>query len=230
MYDESNLNQTFLLSLPIFYFTLVSLITLICYSLFVLYNLPNYTYRQVLVHLVIITLGIIYIFLLECYQFYYIITLFYENVWTFNTEGNFWELTVETPKLRVKQQYFILALIAKYWHFLFIFFSWLFLVTKSYEQKRIYYSLFSLNIQNLLLLLLLNTLFIANWIKWIYRRFYDYIYYWFFTDVNNWTFFSWFNELQIFTENCLTDWCTFVILIWVNYRTKTTMKKIFIYN
>lgn len=38
-----------------------------------------------------------------------------------------------------------------------------------------------------MLLLLLNSLFAANWLKWVIRRFYDISYYWFFADINNWT-------------------------------------------
>lgn len=203
MFDESNLNQTFLLSPKIFYTNLILLILLITYSYYILHNLVNYTYKQLLTHLTIVTLGIIYIFLLECYQFYYVLTFFFENIWSFDEENVLWTLNTDTPKIRLKQQYFLLALIAKYWHFLFIFFSWLFLVIKSYEQKRIYYNLFSLNVQNLMLLLLLNTLFITNWIKWLLRRFYDISYYWFFTDYSNWTLYFYFSELQLFLNTVL---------------------------
>ena len=198
MFDESNLNQTFLLSPVSFYLSIIILLFLIIYSFFLVLNLPSFTYKQLLTHVLIITAGIIYIFLLECYQFYYVITMFFENIWQYKTPAKTWELGIESPKLRVKQQYFILALIAKYWHFLFIFFSWLFMVTKSYEQKRIHYSLLGVNIQNLLLLLLLNMLFIINWVKWVCRRFADIIFYWFFTDLNNWNTLSFFNELNLF--------------------------------
>ena len=186
MWDEANLNQHQLLSLTSFYMSSFILISLIMYSFFLLLNLNSYSFKQLLIHLTIITLGIIFIFLLECYQFYYIITLFYENVWNYLGEDSVWQLDVDSPKIRAKQQYFVLALIAKYWHFLFIFFSWLFVVFKSFEQKRIHYSLFGVNLQNLILLLLLNSLFVINWLKWIFRRFYDMVYYWFFTDQNMW--------------------------------------------
>lgn len=203
MFDESNLNQTFLLPITAFYLNLILLIILIIYSYYVLHNLVNYSYKQLLIHLTVITLTIIYIFLAECYQFYYVLTFFFENTLSLDEDHNSWVLTVDNPKIRLKQQYFLLALIAKYWHFLFIFFSWLFLVIKSYEQKRIYYNLFSLNIQNLLLLLLLNTLFITNWLKWLVRRFYDVSYYWFFTDYNNWSVHYQLSELYLIIGNLL---------------------------
>lgn len=126
---------------------------------------------------------------------------FFENSWTFDEDNNLWVISIDTPKIRLKQQYFLLALIAKYWHFLFIFFSWLFLVIKSYEQKKINYNLFSLNLQNLLLLLLLNTLFITNWIKWLFRRFADVSYYWFMTDYNNWAIHYYLYEMYTLLIN-----------------------------
>lgn len=198
MWDEANLNQHQLLSLTSFYMSSFILISLIMYSFFLLLNLNSYSFKQLLIHLTIITLGIIFIFLLECYQFYYIITLFYENVWNYLGEDSVWQLDVDSPKIRAKQQYFVLALIAKYWHFLFIFFSWLFLVLKSFEQRRLHYTLFGVNLQNCLLLLVLNLLFNINWIKWLFRRFYDTTYYWFFTDSNAWLLESMLNELFTF--------------------------------
>lgn len=197
MFDESNLNQTHLLSVKAFYAGNLVLITLIVYSLYVLINLNNYQFKQLLTHLTIITCGLIFMFLTECYQFYYIITMFYESTWEYLGADGVWQLNIDSPKLRAKQQYFILALIAKYWHFLFIFFSWLFVVFKSFEQRSISYNLFGVNLQNLLLLLILNTLFLANWLKWILRRFYEVSYYWFFSDVNAWAHHEVLRELLL---------------------------------
>lgn len=197
MFDESNLNQTQLLSVNAFYMANITLIILIVYSTYVLINLNSYQFKQLLAHLTIITCGLIFMFLTECYQFYYIITMFYESTWEYLGSDGVWQLNIDSPKLRTKQQYFILALIAKYWHFLFIFFSWLFVVFKSFEQRSVSYNLFGVNLQNLLLLLILNTLFLANWLKWVVRRFYDTSYYWFFSDTNAWTYYELMRELLL---------------------------------
>lgn len=185
-FDESNLNQTHLTSLVNGYFSFFFLIIVIFYSFYLMLNTPNFVYKQAVLHLKLISVFLIIIFLLECYQFYYVVTLFFEITWVFNPKLNLWVLDWHSSKIRVKNQYFLLALIAKYWHFLFIFFSWLFFILKSFEQKRIHYTLFGVNLQNCLLLLILNLLFHINWLKWIVRRYYDTIYYWFFTDYNNW--------------------------------------------
>lgn len=193
MFDESNLNQNHLSSLPSVYLSFILLIFMIFYSYYILINLNSFTFKQKLTHLTLVTVGLLFIFLIESYQFYYIITLFYENVWFFDAEHATWDLTFENPRIRVKQQYLILALIAKYWHFLFIFFSWIFLILKVYEQKKIYYPLFGLNLQNFIILFCLNILFTVNWVKWIIRRYYDVTYYWFFIDINN-HFLTTFNQ------------------------------------
>lgn len=80
-FDESNLNQNFLTSLISFYSTSIVLIFLIMYSIYLMLNLANLTYKQQIMHIKIITILMVYIFLLECYQFYYVITLFSELTW-----------------------------------------------------------------------------------------------------------------------------------------------------
>lgn len=200
-FDESNLNQTGLTSLSSFYASSIVLFFLIFYSLFLMLNLSNFVYKQQILHLKIITILFVYIFLIECYQFYYVITLFFEMTWDFDGLSNVWSLDWRTPKIRVRNQYFVLALIAKYWHFLFIFFSWLFLILKSFEQKRLHYTLFGVNVQNCILLFLLNLLFNIYWLKWLFRRYYDVVYYWFFVDINNWSFLNLTTEFFNFFSN-----------------------------
>lgn len=198
MFDEASLNQSSLLSLVNFYLTGALLLLLVLYSIFILLNINAFTFKQLLVHLSIVSVFVIFIFLIECYQFYYIISSFYETTWSYLGEEGVWESTEDSAKLRVKQQYFILALIAKYWHFLFIFFSWLFVVFKAYESKRLRYSLFAVNLQNLMLLFILNSLFAVQWFKWAFRRFYDSMYFWFFADLNSWTLYTSASETSNF--------------------------------
>lgn len=196
-YDQSSLNNDFLLSLPNTYWSYSILIILIWYLYIIILCLPQFTIRQTILHLTIITLGLLYIFLLESYQFYYILTIFFENIWVFNFETNLWSLEVETPQIRVKQQYLLLALIAKFWHFIFIFISWLFFIFKSYEQRKVNYIQLGVNLQNLLILFGLNIIFIVQWGKWLIRRYWDSVYYWFFTNSNTFSITEYINEFNI---------------------------------
>ncbi len=208
MYDESALNQTHLFSLVNAYFSYILLVFLIWYCYYVLLNLVNFNARQNTTHLLVITLGLIYIYLLENYQFYYVITSFYENYWVFDAETNAWALEVDTPRVRVKQQYLILALIAKYWHFLFIFLSWLFFFVKCFEQKRVSFVFFGVNLQNLIILFGLNFVFNIQWLKWLSRRYLDVSYYWFFADPNYWASFALTNEVTNLVGSFLVFNCS----------------------
>lgn len=184
MYDYSSLNQNYLPNLYTVYTSTFLLVIITYYFYYWVLNLPNFSFQQNLFSTFIITSVFLYFYLIESYQFYYVITLFFENLWVFNHETNLWVLEYETPRMRVKSQYLILALIAKYWHFIFIFLSWIFFIMKIFEQKRPYYTHTGFNLQNLIILFWLNFLFIVQWFKWTVRRFGDSIYYWFFTDSN----------------------------------------------
>lgn len=184
MYDYSGLNQTYLPNLTIIYFNTILLVLVIYYYYYWILNYPNFNNTQNIFHSLVITSFLLYMYFIESYQFYYILTFFFENLWVYNHETNLWVLEVENPRLRVKQQYLLMALIAKYWHFVFIFISWIFFIMKIFEQKRTYYTHSGFNIQNFIILFWLNFLFISQWFKWISRRFLDSIYYWFFTDSN----------------------------------------------
>lgn len=199
--DDINLSQNFITNLKSFYISSLLLLFLIFYCLFVLLNLSNFNFKQSFSHLVVITIFFIYGFLLESYQFYYVLTSFFELNWEFIEETKTWVLDFNAPWLRVKSQYFTLALIAKYWHFLFIFISWLFAMFKFYETKNITYTLLGINIQNYMLLFILNLLFNANWLKWLSRRHADEVYFWFFTDFNHWVGKLFIQEVYTFLEN-----------------------------
>lgn len=209
MYDEASLNQTYLFSLINSYQNYLLLVFIVFYGLFFMITLTTFNTRQQTLHLLMLTLGLIYIYLIENYQVYYVLTGFFENFWLFDSESNTWKLESESPRLRVKHQYLLLALIAKYWHFLFIFLSWLFMVVKTFEQKKLSYVFFGVNIQNLMILFGLNFLFNLQWLKWLSRRYLDQSYFWFFTDVNTWYDYFLVNELVNFFSAVLVIMCMY---------------------
>lgn len=184
MYDYNSLMQTYLPNLYNFYLNIIFLVFIICYFYFWFMNYNHFYFQQNIFNVIIVILGVLYIYLVESYQFYYLLNYFTENIWIYDNSSNIWVLDYETPKTRVRQQYFIFLLIAKYLHFIFIFIALLFWSIKSFEQKKFTFTLTGWNIQNLLILFWLNIVFILYWLKWIYRRFYDSIFFWFFTDFN----------------------------------------------
>lgn len=187
MSDYSSLNQDYLLSLVGGYTSLLWLSFLVFIFFFLQLSISYFTFYQVLIILVFMSFIIFKIFFLETYQFYYVITTFTENVWVFDEESYSWELEYEEPRLRQKTHYFLLCLMAKYWHFIFIFLSWIFFIMKVFEQKKITFTLLSLNSQNFIILYVLNLLTYIQWVKWVFRRFLDLVYFWFYTsyDIRN---------------------------------------------
>jgi len=185
MYDYSAINQDYLASLTVIYTNTVML-SFTIYLMYILLLQLNFTkWAQQSLFLLIISIFVFFTFFIETYQFYYLLNTFSEKVWLFNEETNLWVLTQDAPVMRCKHYYLMTYLIAKYWHFLFIFLSWVFFMAKNLEKRQVNYVLFGANLQNLVLLFILNISCYAQWLKWFYRRFYDIPYKWFFINSSN---------------------------------------------
>lgn len=179
MYDYASLNQELLLQLQVSYKNMI-LLSLAIYLSFIMILNNNYlNYYQNIILLSLISLIVFYMLYIETYQFIYIISIFTDKNWVFDDVTQVWVLEFEQNNLRVKQQYFILCLIAKYWHFIFIFISWFFFVIKCFEINKINYTLMSYNVQNLLILYILNLFCLIQWGKWLFKKFLELTYYWF---------------------------------------------------
>jgi hypothetical protein len=183
-YDESSSNLNFLTSLNSFYYSYLLLLLVIILLYFLLLNIMCLTFMQYLWVLIICFILNIYIFLLETYQFYYLLTLLSQYKWTFNGITNLWSLELETIIMRPKLQYLFFICIIKYWHLLFIFLSFVFFLIKSFERRRVSYALVSYNIQNFFILFFLNVLLHIQWLKWVIWRFFELPYFWFFSSYN----------------------------------------------
>ncbi len=204
MYDYSSLNQEYLVSLYTIGFNIIILSLVIYFMYFTLLRLSSNSWEQLSLNLIIISIFIFFSFFIETYQFYYVISVFNERLWLFNEEDNIWSIEVDNPILRTKTQYFLVCLIAKYWHFLFIFLSWIFFLMKSFEKKKITYVLFGSSLQNIILLFVLNLACYVQWLKWVYRRFLDLPYNWFFTSIDNKFLYKFFCEINLLLSNLLT--------------------------
>ena len=180
MFDFSSLNQEFLIQLKSSYKNLILLSLAIYLGFLLLLNINYYLFYQNIIILFLITLIVFFTLYIESYQFVYILTIFADKEWLFDEFEQLWVLEVEQNNLRVKQQYFVLCLVAKYWHFIFIFISWFFFLIKSLEVNNITITLLGYNIQNLLILYLLNLLCLIQWGKFIFKKFFDITYYWFY--------------------------------------------------
>jgi len=201
MFDYANLNQEFLIQLKISYKNLVLLNIAIWLSFFLLLSINYYIYFQNLLILIIIFLIIVYMLYIESYQFVYIISTFVDKEWIFDEIQNLWVLEIEQNNLRVKQQYFVLCLIAKYWHFIFIFISWSFFLVKSLEVKNISITILGFNTQNLIILSVLNLLCLVQWIKIFFKKFLEITYSWFFIEYDEKFFITLLYEFYTILNN-----------------------------
>lgn len=179
MFDYSSLNQELLIQLKLTYKNLILLSFAIYLSFILVYNLNYLQFTQNLIILLSILLIVFYSLYIESYQFVYIISLFGDKTWTFEDISQSWMLEIEQNNIRVKQQYFVYCLIAKYWHFIFIFVSWFFFFIKSLESKKISYTMLGYNTQNLLILYVLNLMCLIQWAKYSSKKFLEITYYWF---------------------------------------------------
>lgn len=203
MYDYSGLNQEYLISLEVAGINVILLSLVIYFMYFVMFRINSNSWTQLNLYLLIISTFIFFSFFIETYQFYYVISTFNERVWNFNEEENLWILEIDNPILRTKNQYLLVCLIAKYWHFLFIFLSWIFFLIKSFERKKVTYVLFGANIQNMVILYALNFACYLQWFKWFYRRFFDLPYNWFMTNIDTKLIFRLFSEIYLLSKNLI---------------------------
>ena len=198
MYDTTSVTTDYLFSLTAYYFNMLFLVIIIFLLYYIILQSTVLTYIQILVGLFLLSFIIFYIFCIESYQVYYVLTAFREITWVYDTEELIWRCDLEAPRVRNKQQYLFMCLIAKYWHFLFIFISWVFCLMKSFEIKYFSYTLLALNLQNFIILFGLNILFLSNWVRWLFRRYLDVVYFWFFLNTNlKWTLYS-IEEIELF--------------------------------
>ena len=179
MFDYSSLNQELLIQLKTSYRNMILLSLAIYLSFILILNSNFLNYYQNILLLSLISLIVFYMLFIETYQFAYIISLFSEKNWLFDESNQIWSLEFEQNNLRVKQQYFILCLIAKYWHFIFIFISWFFFLIKCLEINKINYNMLGYNTQNLIILYMLNLFCLIQWFKYLFKKFLEVTYYWF---------------------------------------------------
>ena len=213
MYDYSSLNQEYLLPLTTAYSSLFILaIMFFLLSIFLL-KLNHITFSQTVTYIILFTVLVLNIFFIESYQFYYVITTFSEHLWFFDEDLSEWKLVLDSPKLRSKNLYFLLCLIAKYWHFIFIFFGWVFLIMKAFELKKLTYELLSYNLQNFVILFTLNLLTYTQWCKWLVRRYSDVYYFWFYTAFDLKSIYFFITEIKLL----ITSLFSLSFIVWKNF-------------
>ncbi len=157
------------------------IVSLILISNLLLVFLKYKKFRQITPYIILITVFLFYLLLKESYQFYYLLNFYNDYFWVLDDTSYNWMLECEVPRARNRLHYTTIIIIAKFWHYIFIFISWVFFVVKSLEQNKIRYTLMSMNVQNFIIFYTINWVCMYSWLKWVFRRFMDQQYYWFFS-------------------------------------------------
>lgn len=208
MYDTYGLYITQLISLKTFLLNAYLIVLVINLVAYLLINIKTVSLRKGTILLLFVTVALLYVLFVESYQFYYLLNFYDEYTWVLAESDNVWELESDKPRTRNRNHYLTLIIIAKFWHYIFIFASWVFFVVKTLELNRIRYAFLSMNYQNIILFYIMNWLCLYSWLKWIFRRFADQTYYWFFTSFRPTTINIIVNDLLLYVRGILTSGIT----------------------
>jgi len=181
MYDQNSLYLEQLSSWATFMLNAVLLVFVINLILILTLTVKNRSSKTSVILLSFITLFFLTTLLTESYQFYYVVNYYDDSIWIFSEEDNLWELEYDIPRTRTKNHYITLCILAKFWHFIFIFIVWVFCIMKFFELGKLSYNLISINYQNVIILYIMNWLFMISWAKWFLHRFFETPYIWFFS-------------------------------------------------
>lgn len=203
MYDQIKLFKTHLFSWRLFLLKLIPIISLIVIGYYLLLSLKWTTFSKQSLVLVILTLLLIYVFWLEFYQFFHIISYFGSLTWIFDTDEFLWNLEIDFKKTRIVNNLVSICLLAKFWHLVFIFVFWVFFLLRINEIGRMRFPLLSANLQNFIILYIMSWLYMYPWFKFTFRRFLEIQYYWFFYNARRLGMRIFFNDFYLFISSIL---------------------------
>lgn len=201
MYDTIKLYKTHLFSWRIFLLKIVPVITLIIFCYYLLLSIKWVIFTKQTQMLLVITLLLIYVFWLEFYQFFHVISNYGNLTWVFDTEDYLWNLDIEFKRTRIVNNTLAICLLAKFWHLVFIFVFWFFFILRVNEIGRVRYALFASNIQNFIILYIMSWLYMYPWLKYVLKRYTETSYFWFFFNARRLGLRVFFNDIQLFISN-----------------------------
>lgn len=201
MYDQIKLFKTHLFSWRLFLLKIVPVVSLFILSYYLILNLKWTTFSRQAPVLVAITLLLIYVFWLEFYQFFHIISFFDNLTWSFDPEEYLWDLNSDFRRTRIANNIVTMCLIAKFWHLVFIFVFWVFFMLRVNEIGRVRYALLAANSQNFIILYMMSWVYMYPWVKFAFRRHLETQYYWYFFNARRIGIRVFFNDLVLFLSS-----------------------------
>ena len=203
MYDQMKLYKFHLFSWRWFIQKLVIVVALIILGYYLQLNLKWSIFSQQSIFLLAITLMLLYTLWLEFYQFFHVINFYGNLIWIYDYDEFLWNLDIEFRRTRIVNNVTAICLMAKFWHLVFIFVFWVFFVLRINEIFRVRYTLLVANLQNFVILYIMSWLYMYPWIKFLFRGYLDFTYYWFFTNARCVGIRIFFNDIKIFLFSLL---------------------------
>lgn len=198
MYDNSQIYKNHLFSWRWFLLKIFPLTILVFFSYLFLITLKWLHFSKINLFFLLFTLLLLYVLWLEFYQFYFILNFYGSLNWIYDSTEHLWVLESDFKKTRIVNHYVTIAIIAKFWHLIFIFLFWVFFLLRSNELNRYRYPFFSANLQNFIMLYILSWIYMYPWLKFFFRRFLDNPYFWFYTNPRRMFVRVLFNDLKLF--------------------------------
>jgi hypothetical protein len=198
MYDQLQVFKTGLFSWRSFVMKLFPLTLLIIFGYLLLLSLKWNVFTKHTLWLLVLTILLIYIVWLEFYQFFHAVNFYGNFSWVFDVDEKVWSLELETRKSRTVNHYVMLMIMLKFWHIVVIFIIWVFFLLRILEIGRIRYPLFSANLNNFIILYLFAWVLMFPWFKFIFRKYLDMPYYWFYVNNRRLGYRVFFNDISIF--------------------------------
>jgi len=183
MLDQVQVFKTHLFSWKSFLPKLYISTFLIILGYLTLLNIKWNFFKKQIPFIISITVLLTYMLWIEFYQIYHV-SNFYSNLfWSYDVEEKLWSLESDVRRTRIVNHYVMILFILKFWHIVFIYGFWIFLVLRANELSRVRYPLYSANFQNFIILYIMSWLFMYPWLKFAFHRFLEVPYFWFY--VNN---------------------------------------------
>lgn len=187
---------------------IVFLCILLNYSILIFLK-NNDTYKIALLFFLINILLLIY-FYNDFFIFFYTANYYYNNIKNYIKlsrhaiyyYGNMMDQVIKT---RTQMHYMALITFLKFWHTVFIYFFYLFILNK-FLKKEISYDLVSSNLQNFIFLLNFNLIVWLFLFKSTVMFFFTNIYFWFFVNIDIKKFIFVYYELFYIMDNIMVDY------------------------
>jgi len=210
MFDQIQFFKNHLYSWRLFLYKLFPLTFLLILSYLFLLSLKWNILSKHSVWLLLITIVLVYTIWIEFYQFFHVINYYSGFNWIYDLDDKIWSLELDVRKTRTVNHYVFLLLILKFWHIVFIIGFWIFFLLRSLELGRIRYPLISANIQNFVILYMFAWVSMYPWLKFIFRRYLDMPYYWFFINNRKLGYRVFINDISLYYYS-IVDSCNFIL-------------------